>query len=80
MRSQLETHCSLLLDIRKLARGAAMSQDSDYHRRQAAALIRLAQTTRDQETSVALMRLAAEHTELAEKSVRTGVYPRPTKN
>jgi len=46
-----------------------MSEDSDYHHRQAAALIRLAQTTRDQETSVALMRLAAEHTQLAEKSV-----------
>jgi hypothetical protein len=57
-----------------------MSQDSDYHRRQAATLIRLAQTTRDQETSAALMRLAAEHTELAEKSVRMGVDLRPSKN
>lgn len=41
-------------------------QDSEYHRRQAAVLIKLAQTTRDTDTAVALMRLAAEHTELAD--------------
>jgi hypothetical protein len=40
--------------------------DRSYHRRQAATLVRLAQTTRDQETASALMRLAAEHIDLAE--------------
>jgi hypothetical protein len=37
-----------------------------YHRRQAEILIRLAQSTTDQETSRQLMRLAAEHTALAD--------------
>jgi hypothetical protein len=37
-----------------------------YHRRQAEILVRLAQSTSDQETSRQLMRLAAEHTALAD--------------
>ena len=38
---------------------------ADYHRRQADTLIRLASSTRDPETAAALMRLAAEHTGMA---------------
>jgi len=45
--------------------------DSEYHHRQAAVLIKLAQATRDHDTAASLMRLAAEHTELAEGSTAT---------
>ena len=38
-----------------------------YHHRQAQTLIRLADSTRDPETAAALMRLAADHTTLAER-------------
>ena len=41
---------------------------AEYHRRQAATLTRLAQSTRDPETAATLMRMAAEHTTLAEKA------------
>jgi len=41
---------------------------ANYHRRQAATLIRLANSTRDPETATALMRLAAEHNALAEEA------------
>jgi hypothetical protein len=40
--------------------------ESSYHRRQAEALIRLAESTTDQGTARPLMMLAAEHTALAE--------------
>jgi hypothetical protein len=40
--------------------------EASYHRRQAEILVRLAQSTTDQETSRQLMRLAAEHTALAD--------------
>jgi len=46
----------------------AVPEASKYHQRQAETLTRLAQTTRDSETASALMRLAAEHTALAEKA------------
>jgi hypothetical protein len=39
---------------------------ADYHHRQAAVLIRLAQTTSDRSTAKQLMELAAEHTALAD--------------
>jgi hypothetical protein len=42
--------------------------DPAYHLRQATTLIRLAQATRDTKTAAALMRLANEHTALAEKA------------
>jgi hypothetical protein len=47
-----------------------LALSADYHRRQAAQLIRLAQTTRDQDTAANLMRLAAEHIALAEEATR----------
>ena len=50
------------LDVRELP------IDPAYHLRQATTLIRLAQATRDTETAAALMRLANEHTALAEKA------------
>jgi hypothetical protein len=40
--------------------------EASYHRRQAEILVRLAQSTTDKETSRQLMRLAAEHTDLAD--------------
>ena len=43
-----------------------------YHRRQAEILVRLAQATSDQETSRQLMRLAAEHTALADTDAAHG--------
>jgi hypothetical protein len=39
-----------------------------YHRRQAETLIRLAGSTRDPDTAASLMKLAAEHNQLAEAS------------
>jgi hypothetical protein len=39
----------------------------EYHRRQAGILSELAQTTHDPQTASELMRLAAEHTSLAER-------------
>lgn len=57
--------------------GYGLALDSDYHRRQAATLIRFAQTTRDPDTSAALMRLAAEHIELAEETARSVMRPCP---
>ena len=52
-----------------MGRGLGMAVTSDYHRRQAETLIRLAQSTKDSETASALMRLAAEHNALAEQTV-----------
>jgi len=46
--------------------------ENDYHHRQAATLIRLAQATRDPDTAVALMRLAAEHIARAEAPLSGG--------
>jgi hypothetical protein len=43
---------------------------SEYHRRQVVVLVQLAQSTRDPETAAALMRLASEHTRLAEEAAR----------
>jgi hypothetical protein len=39
---------------------------AEYHRRQASTLTRLAESTRDPDTARALMRLAAEHTAIAD--------------
>jgi hypothetical protein len=46
--------------------------NSDYHRRQAATLVQLAQNTRDSNTASALMRMAAEHITLAEEAAWRG--------
>jgi hypothetical protein len=40
--------------------------EASYHRQQAEILVRLAQSSTDKETSRQLMRLAAEHTALAD--------------
>lgn len=52
-----------------------MPRDSVYHQTQAAILTRLAQTTRDPNTASALMRLAAEHTAQAERTVEEDRKP-----
>jgi hypothetical protein len=51
---------------------------ADYHRRQADVLTRLAHSTRDPETAASLMRLAAEHTMLADEAERA-VQQQPTR-
>jgi hypothetical protein len=48
-----------------------VSISPEYHRRQAATLAQLAQTTRDPDTAKALLRMAAEHIARAEEAVRT---------
>jgi hypothetical protein len=50
--------------------GAYFVGSSEYHRKQAQVLNQLALTTRDPQTAAALMRLAAEHTALAEDAAR----------
>jgi hypothetical protein len=50
--------------------GGFFVASAEYHRKQAQVLIQLAQSTRDPETAAALMRLAAEHTALADKAAR----------
>jgi hypothetical protein len=46
--------------------GIPLAIEKDYHRRQAATLIRLAQTARDPDMAAVLMRLVAEHVRRAE--------------
>jgi hypothetical protein len=46
-----------------------LTSKGDYHRRQAATLVRLAQTTRDQDTAAALMQLASQHIQQAEAEI-----------
>ena len=50
--------------------GGIVPLSADYHRRQADTLIRLAGSTRDQETARALMKLAAEYIMLAEQPAK----------
>jgi hypothetical protein len=47
-----------------------VSISPEYHRRQAATLTQLAQTTRDPETAKALLRVAADHISRADEAVR----------
>jgi hypothetical protein len=50
---------------------ASMGQESnwnDFHRVQASTLIRLARLTRDPNTAASLMRLAAQHEEMADQA------------
>ena len=50
---------------------ASMDQESnwsDFHRVQASTLIRLAQLARDPNTAASLMRLAAQHEEMADRA------------
>ena len=50
---------------------ASMDQESnwsDFHRVQASTLNRLAQLTRDPDTATSLMRLAAQHEEMADRA------------
>lgn len=48
----------------------------EYHRQRAAMLIRLADVTLDSETAASLVRLAAEHTTLAEQGARQQIKAR----
>lgn len=45
---------------------------SDYHRNQALTLTNLARLTRDSRTAASLMRLAAQHAELADQAESQG--------
>jgi hypothetical protein len=47
-----------------------MSISPEYHRRQAATLTQLAQTTRDPDTAKALLRVAADHISRADEAAR----------
>ena len=50
--------------------GEIVALSSEYHRRQAATLTQLAQTTRNLDTAKALLRMAAEHVVQADETVR----------
>jgi hypothetical protein len=54
-------------------RGMAIS--SEYHRRQAATLLQLAQNTRDPDTANALLQIVAEHIARAEEAVARTAAP-----
>jgi hypothetical protein len=45
-----------------------VTNQSDYHHKQAQVLAQLANVTRDPDTAKALLRLSAEHVRLAEES------------
>jgi hypothetical protein len=57
-----------------------MALTTDYHRKQATVLIRLAQTTRDQDTAKTLMQMAAEQIRLAEDTIPMLAAFRPAEN
>jgi hypothetical protein len=52
-----------------------MAISSEYHRRQAATLLQLAQNTRDPDTANALLQIVAEHTARAEEAVAKTAAP-----
>jgi hypothetical protein len=55
-----------------------VSLSPDYHRRQATALTRLAETTRDPEIAKALLRIASEHLVSAKEVERALALARMT--
>jgi hypothetical protein len=52
-----------------------MAIRSEYHRRQAATLLQLAQNTRDPDTANALLQIVAEHIARAEEAVARTAVP-----
>jgi hypothetical protein len=52
-----------------------MAISSEYHRRQAATLLQLAQNTRDPDTANALLQIVAEHIAPAEEAVARTAVP-----
>ena len=52
-----------------------MAISSEYHRRQAATLLQLAQNTRDSDTANALLQIVAEHIARAEEAVARTAVP-----
>ena len=52
-----------------------MAISSEYHRRQAATLLQLAQNTRDPDTANALLQIVAEHIARAEEAVARTAAP-----
>jgi hypothetical protein len=52
-----------------------MAISSEYHRRQAATLLQLAQNTRDPDTANALLQIVAEHIARAEEAVARTAVP-----
>ena len=49
---------------------------AEYHRRQAQTLVRLANSTRDPDTATQLMKLAAEHTAMADREPQQETQPK----
>jgi hypothetical protein len=52
-----------------------MAISPEYHRRQAATLLQLAQNTRDPDTAKALLQIVAEHIARAEEAVAKTATP-----
>jgi hypothetical protein len=49
---------------------------AEYHRRQAQTLVLLANSTRDPDTAAQLMKLAAEHTAIADRERQRETQPK----
>ena len=71
IKSGTNHYLAALPTKRASERQGSVSISPEYHRRQAATLTQLAQTTRDPNAAEALLRIAAEDTVRADQAVRT---------